>query len=75
MTLETRINYICNTHGCQGEICDGLEMKLTLAISGIQQAGVPETAAKSVTPIVFTCRSLITKGQIQVCIRLKAEVG
>jgi len=50
-------------------------MKLTLAISGIQQAGVPETAAKSVTPIVFTCRSLITKGQIQVGIRLKAEVG
>jgi len=41
----------------------------------IQQAGAPETAAKSVTPIVFTCGSLITKGRIQVCIRLKAELG
>jgi len=40
----------------------------------MQQAGVPQTAAKSVTPIVFTCGSLITQGQIQVCIRLKAEV-
>jgi len=39
--------------------------------------GAPNTAAKSVAPIVFTCGSLITKGQIpiQVCIRLKAEVG
>jgi len=39
-------------------------------------AGAPKTAAKSVTPI-FYWRSLImiTKGQIQVCIRLKAEVG
>jgi len=29
LTLETRIGYICNNHGYQGEICDGLEMKLT----------------------------------------------
>jgi len=36
---------------------------------------VPETAAKSVTSLVFTCGSLITTGQIQVCIRLKAEAG
>jgi len=36
---------------------------------------VPKTAAKRVAPIVFTCESLITKGQIQVCIRLKGEVG
>jgi len=25
LTLETRIGYICNNHGFQGEICDGLE--------------------------------------------------
>jgi len=30
--------------------CDGLEMMLTLPVGGIQQAGAPETAAKSVTP-------------------------
>jgi len=41
----------------------------------MQQAGVPETAGKSVTSIDFTCESLIKKGQIQVCIRLKAEAG
>jgi len=29
---------------------DGLEMMLTLPVGGIQQAGAPETAAKSVTP-------------------------
>jgi len=28
LTLETRIGYICNTHGYP-EVCDGLEMKLT----------------------------------------------
>jgi len=28
LTLETRIGYICNTHGYQ-EACDGLEMKIT----------------------------------------------
>ena len=28
LTLETRIGYICNTHGYQGEVCNGLEMKL-----------------------------------------------
>jgi len=50
-------------------------MKLAQQISGIQQAGAPKTAAKNVTPIVFTCGSLITKGQIQVCIRLKTEAG
>jgi len=30
--------------------CDGLEMKFTSPLDGIQQAGAPETAAKSVTP-------------------------
>ena len=29
LTLETRIGYICNTHGYQKEICNGFEMKLT----------------------------------------------
>jgi len=29
---------------------DGLEMKVTSPFSGTQQAGAPETAAKSVTP-------------------------
>jgi len=30
-------------------------MKFTYPLGGIQQAGAPKTAAKSVTPIVFTC--------------------
>jgi len=30
----------------------------------MQQAGAPETAAKSVAPIGFICVSLITKSQI-----------
>jgi len=30
-------------------------MKLTQPLGGIQQAGAPEAAAKSVTPVVFTC--------------------
>jgi len=29
LELETRIDCICNTHGYQRGICDGLEMKLT----------------------------------------------
>jgi len=29
LTLETRIGYICNIHGYQRDIFDGLEMKLT----------------------------------------------
>jgi len=64
----------CNNHGYQREICNGLEIKFTSPLGRIQQAGAPETAAKSVTSITFTCGSLIKKGQIQVCIRLKAEV-
>jgi len=27
LTLEIRMGYICNTHGYQRRICDGLEMK------------------------------------------------
>jgi len=30
--------------------CDGVEMKCASPIGGIQQAGAPETAAKSVAP-------------------------
>jgi len=30
-------------------------MKRTQALGGIQQAGAPKTAARSVTQIVFTC--------------------
>jgi len=30
--------------------CDGLEMTFASPLGDIQQAGVPETAAKSVTP-------------------------
>jgi len=29
LTLETRIGYICNNDGYQGEICDGLEAYIT----------------------------------------------
>jgi len=56
LVLETRIGCTCNTHGYQRGICDGLEMKLTKPLGGLQQAGAPKTAAKSVTPIVFTYR-------------------
>jgi len=56
LTLETMIGYICNTHGYQRGIFDGLEMKLTQPLGGMQQAGAPKTAAKSVTPIDFTYR-------------------
>jgi len=61
LTLETRVGYICNTHGYQRGICDGLEMKLTKPLGGIQQAGAPEAAAKSVTLIVFTCGHWLQK--------------
>jgi len=30
--------------------CDGLEIKFASPLDGVQQAGAPETAAKSVTP-------------------------
>jgi len=30
--------------------CDDREMKFTSPLGGLQQAGAPETAAKSVTP-------------------------
>ena len=52
---KDRLHSICNTQGYQRRICDGLEMKLICPLGGIQQAGVPKTASKSVTPIVFTC--------------------
>jgi len=55
LALETRIGCICNTHGYQRGICDGLEMKLTLPLGGIQRAVTLNIAANSVTPLVFTC--------------------
>jgi len=42
-------------------LCDGREMKLTSPLGGIQQAGVPETSAKSLTPCFFL-QLLITNG-------------
>jgi len=36
------------------EFCDGLEVKFTSPLEGIQQAGAPETAMKNFTPC-FTC--------------------
>jgi len=41
------------------KFCDGLEMKFTSSWGGIQQAGTPETGAKSVTPC-FHIRQVIT---------------
>ena len=47
LTLPTRISYICSTAVLSvRNFCDSLEMKLTSPLGGIQQAGVPETAAK-----------------------------
>jgi len=51
-------------------------MKLTSPLGGIQQVGMPKTAAKSVTPIFL--RTVIEydyEKSDQVCFRLKAEVG
>jgi len=59
LTVETRIVYICNTHGYQRRVCDGLVMKLAWPSGGVQQDGASKTAAKSVTPIVFTCGHLL----------------
>jgi len=42
LALETRIGCICNTHGYQKGICDGLERKLIWPFGGIQQAGAPK---------------------------------
>jgi len=39
--------------------CDGLEMKFTSPLSGIQQAGAAQTPAKSVT-LCFYLRLVIT---------------
>jgi len=45
---------------------NGLEMKFTEPLGGIQQAGAPKTAVKSITPIVllavidYDCKRLDT---------------
>jgi len=47
--------------------CDGLEIKLTSPLGGIQQTGAPETAVKSVNPCFYLW--LVTRsGWIQVYI-------
>ena len=74
LTLVTRIGCICNTHGNQREICDGLEIKLTWPLSWIQQAGAPITSAKSVTPIVLLV-VIDYRRSDKACIGLKAVVG
>jgi len=35
------------------KFCDGFEMRLASPLGGIQQAGAPETTAKSVRPTCF----------------------
>ena len=61
LTLETRNVYICKTHCYERETCDSLEMKLTKILDGIQQDGAAITAAKSVTPVDFTCGHWLQK--------------
>ena len=75
LTLETRIGYNCNTHCYQREICDGLEIKLTWPLSWIQQAGAPNAAAKSLTPIVLLAvidykRSGTSLSSTKICSRI-----
>jgi len=48
---------------------DGLEMTFASPLGGMQQAGAPETAAKSVSPC-FYFRLVITIAYIQVCFML-----
>jgi len=57
LTLETRISYICNTHGCERRNLRWSWNEAYITNKWVQQAGVPETVAKSVTPIVFACSS------------------
>jgi len=49
--------------------CDGFEIKFTSLLSVIQQAGAPETAAKSVNSLIYF-RLVITSANTQVCISL-----
>jgi len=50
--LQTRIRYtvFVALKTIRGKIFDGLEIKFILPLGEIQQAGAPETAAKSVSP-------------------------
>jgi len=53
LILQTRISYICSTPVLsERNFYECLEMKLTSALGGVglQRAGTPKTAGKSVTP-------------------------
>jgi len=69
--LQTRGNYtvFVASQRCQRNFCDGLEMKFTSPLGGIQQADVLETAAKSVIPCLYV-RLVTTSAKIQVCVSL-----
>jgi len=77
LTLETTIGYICNTHPL-----DPLSRSLRWSWNEPFVTIRPDTASWCARNSCekrysnwFYLRSLITKGQIQLCIRLKAEVG
>jgi len=45
---------ICSTpETSETNFCDGLQMNFTSPLRGIQQAGAPETAAKSLSPFSY----------------------
>ena len=50
--LQTRASYtvFVARQNYQRKFCDGLEIKFSSPLGDIQQAGAPETVAKSVTP-------------------------
>jgi len=50
--LQTRTSYtvFVARQNYQMKFCDGLEIKYTSPLGKIQQASVPETVAKNVTP-------------------------
>jgi len=55
--LQTRVSKlysICSTpEMSERNFCDGLKIKFTSPLGGIQQAGAPKTAVKSVRLLVF----------------------
>jgi len=57
LTLQTKISRCILQHArviTERTFCDGLEVKLTSSLgTGVQQAGAPETAVKSVTPCFY----------------------
>jgi len=74
LTLGTRIGYICNIHGYQkGIFCHGFEMKLTyITIRWDTASWCVENSCEKPIPVVLLA---VIDGQIQVCIRVKDEVG